>query len=93
MVNGREYAQIGNRQYTQHAVDRMQPSGLGAPAGTVGAGRNISPNIVEDVISQGTPTTIIENGVTRTLYTSGNVKIITEDGGKTIVSILRVSTQ
>ena len=35
-VDGRQYAQIGHRLYSQHAVDRMQPSGLGSPAGTVG---------------------------------------------------------
>ena len=28
MVNGQEYAQVGNRLYTRHAVDRMQPSGM-----------------------------------------------------------------
>lgn len=43
---GREYAQVGDRLYTHHAVDRLQPSGLGAPAGATGAGRSISPNFV-----------------------------------------------
>lgn len=28
-IGGREYVQIGGRNYTHHAVDRMQPSGLG----------------------------------------------------------------
>lgn len=27
-VNGQEYARVGNRLYSRHAVDRMQPSGM-----------------------------------------------------------------
>ena len=27
-INGNEYAEIGNRLYTRHAVARMQPSGM-----------------------------------------------------------------
>lgn len=41
---GREDTQIGGRMYIRHVVDRLQPSGLGAPAGATGAGRSISPN-------------------------------------------------
>ncbi|HEU4963416.1 MAG TPA: hypothetical protein VFV52_06075 [Bacilli bacterium] len=35
-VNGREYAQIGERLYTHHAVDRMQPSGMRYSSNSVG---------------------------------------------------------
>lgn len=78
---GREYAQIGDRLYTQHAVDRMQPSGLGAPAGATSPGRSISPNIVEDVLgnSEGVPVKG-PNGEPRLSFTSGSVQVITEDG-------------
>jgi len=78
---GREYAQIGGRLYTQHAVDRMQPSGLGAPAGATSAGRSISPNFVEDVLgsSEGVPVKG-PNGEPRLSYTNGSVQVITEDG-------------
>jgi hypothetical protein len=92
-VNGREYAQIGNRQYSRHAVDRMQPSGLGTPVGADGPGRNVTPNMVEDVIANGTPTTTTVNGVPRTVYNGGNVSVVTENGGRTIVTILRNSSQ
>jgi RHS repeat-associated protein len=88
-VNGRVYAQIGNRLYTRHAVDRMQPSGLGAPAGSVGAGRNVTPNMVEEVIATGTSTHEITGGVQRTVYTSGNVSVVTENEGNIVVTILR----
>jgi hypothetical protein len=76
---GREYAQIGDRLYTRHAVDRLQPSGLGAPAGATGAGRSISPNFVEDVLSstKGVPVKG-PNGEARLSFTSGTVQVITE---------------
>lgn len=67
-IDGRQYAQIGDRLYSQHAVDRMQPSGLGSPAGTTGPGRNITPNMVEHTIKTGTSETTVSNGVTRTVY-------------------------
>ena len=85
---GREYAQVGDRLYTQHAVDRMQPSGLGAPAGATDAGRSISPNFVEDVIQSGTPSQSVVDGVTRTIYSAGTVQVVTENGGQIVVKVL-----
>ncbi|NYG58762.1 uncharacterized protein (DUF2384 family) [Nocardioides daedukensis] len=77
---GREYAQVGDRLYTRHAVDRMQPSGLGAPAGAPGPGRSISPNYIEDVLtgSRGVPVKG-PNGEPRLSFTSGTVQVITEN--------------
>lgn len=69
----------------------MQPSGLGAPAGSIGAGRNISPNIVEEVIKNGEKTEVIVNGVKRTVYWSGEVGVVTENKAKVVVTILRRS--
>jgi len=50
---GREYAVVGGRRYTHHAVDRLQPSGLGRPAASVSnnAGRSVAPRYIEDVLS------------------------------------------
>ena len=84
---GTQYAQIGERLWTQHAVDRMQPGGLGAPAGQIGAGRSIAPNFVEDVIRTGDTTQAIVNGVTRTIHTSGTVQVVTEQGGRIVVTV------
>ena len=92
-VEGRQYAQIGDRLYSQHAVDRMQPSGLGSPAGTSGPGRNVTPNMVEHVINNGTPQNSVVNGITRTTYWSGDVGVVTENNGNVIVTILRRSGQ
>jgi hypothetical protein len=77
---GRDYAQIGDRLYTRHAVDRLQPSGHGAPAGATGAGRSISSNVVEDVLTsaRGVPVKG-PNGEAGLSFTSGTVQVITED--------------
>jgi len=61
VVNGEEYAKIGERLFTRHAVERMAPSGLGKAAGGV-VGRSISPNFVEEVISRGIATNFYKDG-------------------------------
>jgi hypothetical protein len=80
-VGGREYAQIGGRLYTQHAVERMMPSGLS------GYGRSIAPAYVEEAIRTGTTTTQVVDGVTRTIHSSGTLRVVTEDGGRIIVTV------
>tara|TARA_R110001583_G_scaffold178739_1_gene334750 strand:- start:1006 stop:1221 length:216 start_codon:yes stop_codon:yes gene_type:complete len=71
----------------------MQPSGLGAPIGASGPGRNVPPSMVEEVIAGGTQKITTVNGVNRTIYTSGNVSVVTENEGKTIITILRNSSE
>lgn len=71
----------------------MQPSGLRTPAGADGPGRNVTPNMVEDVIAGGTQATATVNGTLRTSYTSGNVRVWAEDGGRTVVTIMRIGSQ
>lgn len=84
---GTQYVQIGERLWTQHAVDRMKPGGLGAPAGQIGAGRSIAPNFVEDGIRTGDTTQAIVNGVTRTILTSETVQVVTKQGGRIVVTV------
>ncbi|MGN6040081.1 DUF637 domain-containing protein [Serratia marcescens] len=90
-VDGRQYARIGDRLYSQHAVDRMQPTSLGSPAGTIGPGKTISPNIVEHVIKTGITETSISNGIQRTIYRAGDIGVVTENNGNIIITILRRS--
>ncbi len=71
----------------------MQPSGLGVPAGELSPGSNISPDIVNEVISSGQPTYVVIDGVSRTVYWSGNVGVITENDGNLVVTILRRGNQ
>lgn len=81
LVAGREYAQIGGRLYTRHAVERMMPRGLTT------LGRSLSPNMVEDIIRYSKPTEVVVDGVTRQIYRSGSTEIVTEQGGKLIVTV------
>jgi len=79
---GKEYAQIGERLYTRHAVERMMPSGL------EGLGRSMSPNLVEDVIRNGTMTTeVMKNGIERQIFRSGSAEVVTEQSAKIVVTV------
>ncbi len=97
-VNGQDYAQVGNRLYSEHAVNRMQPgrrrhssSGQtgGLPeiyqAGTHGDfGRGVAPQYVEDAISSATPI-LQENG--NFSYKSGSLQVITNQQGMVVTII------
>jgi RHS repeat-associated protein len=103
-VEGKEYAKVGDRLYTKHAVDRMQPSGMRysseSAGGKVGAsrlyeagqqdyGRSISPNYVENVISNGELVdSPIVNGIQRQVWRSGSVEVVTEENGKLVVTVM-----
>jgi hypothetical protein len=80
-VDGNDYADVGGRLYTRHAVDRMQPSGLGKVAGGV-QGRSISPNFVNDVLEHPESVDPVKGplGQSRLSYVSGSVQVITENG-------------
>jgi hypothetical protein len=79
IINGKEYAKIGGRLFTQHAIERMMPSGLSS------YGRSFAPQFVEDVILSVKPQTILVNGIQRQVYVSGTVEIITE--GKVVITV------
>ncbi len=86
-IKGNTYAQIGDRYYTRHAVDRMQPSGLGASAGTIGKGHSFPPVFVEDVIRNGVKRTVVRDGVSRVVHFSGTAEVVTEQNGKIVVTV------
>jgi tetratricopeptide (TPR) repeat protein len=85
VVNGREYARIGERLYTQHAVQRMMPSSL--TEGTLVEGRGISPTFVEDIIVRGATQSRIVDGVPRALHRLGPAEVVTENGGRLVISV------
>ncbi|MCT4565098.1 MAG: hypothetical protein N4A68_12410 [Maledivibacter sp.] len=100
-IDGREYAKIGDKYYTRHAVDRMQPSGMrysSTTDGRVGAsriydvetidyGRSISPTYVDDVLKNGTLIdTQTVDGVVRQVWESGSVQVVTE--GDIVITIM-----
>lgn len=97
-VDGQEYAQVGTRLYSEHAVNRMQPGRRrhsskgqteGLPeiyqAGTHGDfGRSVAPQYVEDAISSAKPVTQ-QNG--NLSYTSGSLQVITNQRGAMVTII------
>jgi hypothetical protein len=88
-VDGRQYAQIGGRLYTEHAVIRFLPSGRRTvadlpTASKEGGGyaydpkaRSISPNHVEFVITSGHKTFTVEKGEERTIHRAGDLMVVT----------------
>ena len=80
-VEGREYAQVGDRLFTRHAVDRMTPSGLGTAAGGA-KGRSVSPNFIEDVLTSPKSSRISmkgPDGEARVSHQLGTLQVITEN--------------
>lgn len=69
----------------------MQPLSLGSPAGTIGSGRNISPNIVEITIKEGVKSEKMVYGVNRNIYQLGDVRVVTENNDNIIISVIRAS--
>lgn len=76
-----------NGVWTRLALDRMQPSGLGSPPGQIGPRRSIAPNFIDDVIMTGDTPIAVIIGVTRTTHTSGTVQVVTEQGGRIVVTV------
>ena len=89
IVNGHQCAVVGDRLYSKHAVDRMQPSGnrFGPNIYQAGGdyGRSIAPNYVEDVIKSSTRVYQPETG--NYVYSSGTVKVIVNPEG-VVVTIM-----
>lgn len=85
LVNGREYAKIGERLYTRHAVEHMMPKGLNI--GSAVEGRGISPTFVEDTILRGAKYVETRHGIQRTIHRLGTAEIITEQNGKIVVTV------
>ncbi len=89
IIAGREYAKVGERLYARHAVERTLPSNLGRAAGMTGeeGGRSFPPAFVEDVIQRGSQTRAVKDGVERTIHTLGDAQVVTEQGGRIVISV------
>lgn len=96
-IGPREYAKIGNRLYTRHAVDYFQPSGRrtignvpvaeGEGGGFLSNGRGVPPIYVEEAILRGATRVQFKDGVHRTVHTFGDLEVVTEDNGRIVVTI------
>ena len=86
-MDGHRYAKVGDRPYSKHAVDRMQPSGNrfgpNIYQGINGSnyGRSIAPQYVEYIIAT-TKSQPQDNG--NLSYQSGTIQIITNQQGAVV---------
>ncbi|MDR2168481.1 MAG: hypothetical protein LBE35_11645 [Clostridiales bacterium] len=89
VVNGKIYAKVGERLYTKHAVDRMQPSrrrfGVNvelAGGGRGNYGRSIAPHYIEMVILS---TKAVYNPEKETYsHSSGSIEVILNADGAVV---------
>ena len=94
-VDGQVYAKVGERLYSRHAVNRMQPSlnryrNLEDRANNIEIasyrrneyGRSISPTYIEYVINESIPE--IEEGTEMRIHTLGNVQVVLNPKGHVV---------
>jgi hypothetical protein len=97
--NGRLYAKIGERLYTEHAVERFLPSGRR----TIGnvpisdreggghtyhrAARSISPFYVELAITNGSKKWIVEKTELRTIHRFGDLEVVTTRDDSVVITV------
>lgn len=99
-LRGIEYAQIGNRLYTEHVVTRFLPSGrrtIGNVRVANGEGggysfdpnaRSISPNNIEHTIRFGSKLFTMEKGEARTVHTAGDLTVVTTRDEKIVITAI-----
>jgi hypothetical protein len=99
-LNGVEYAQIGNRLYTEHVVSRFLPSGRrtigNVPVAKAEGGgysfdpnaRSISPNNIEHTIKFGSKVFTTEKGEQRTVHTAGDLTVVTTRDEKIVITAI-----
>jgi hypothetical protein len=97
--NGREYAQIGARLYTEHAVQAFMPSGRRTithvpRANNEGGGysydenaRSIPPTFVEETIRRGIKEFVTEGGELRTVHTLSTIMVVTTRDDKIVITV------
>jgi hypothetical protein len=87
-INGKEYAKIGDKLYTRHAIERMVPKGYGSSFVMGVEGRGVPISVVEDVIANGSITErrVVE-GAERVTKTIGQVGVVLENND-TVITVL-----
>jgi hypothetical protein len=81
IINGEEFAIVGNRRYSKEAVEQAVPGQFGLP-----------PMVVEDVIQNGTSFTKVEKGITQTVFDKDrrSLRVVTEDNGRIVRTLSKV---
>jgi hypothetical protein len=89
IIDGKEYAKVGDWLYTRHAVENLYPSKMGrAPGHTSNHDHlNLPPKYINDILSNKNTRfkEVTKNGVNRRLFQSGDIEIVTE--GNIVVTV------
>ncbi|MCS3799154.1 deaminase domain-containing protein [Niastella sp. OAS944] len=88
VINGEEYAVVGNRYFSQEAVDAMAPVGFGAgKSGVVGQG--VSARTVEGIIQ--TEKEIVDGA--KSYFDNFDVIVVTEQNGSIVRGVYKITDQ
>lgn len=85
-----DYALVGGRRYSRHAIDNMMPSGFGqgvAMSDSGDKGLGISPRIVEETIRNGIKEASNDGDAQKLNYKLGNVLITVGVSDGRIISV------
>jgi hypothetical protein len=81
IINGEEFAIVGNRYFSKSAIESMIPNGLG--------GSGIPPSVIDDIVTNGEKA--VFNG--KSYNSSLDAVIMTESNGTIVKSITKVSNR
>jgi TANFOR domain-containing protein len=88
VINGEEYAVVGNRYYSHEAVDAMTPVGYGAgKSGVVAQG--VNPRTVEGIIQ--TEKEVADGA--KSYFDNFDVIVVTEDNGSIVRGVYKITEQ
>ncbi len=65
----------------------MTPKGFGTASGGCES-RGIPTCVVEDVIKNGKLSEVVRDGIVRSIYENNGIKVITEESGKIVISVI-----
>jgi hypothetical protein len=85
-----EYAVVGGRKYSRHAIDNMMPSGFGrgpAMSDPWDRGFGVSPRIVEEAIRNGSPEHNSDGDSSKMNYRLGNVLVTVGNSDGRVISV------
>lgn len=79
VINGEEFAIVGNRYYSKAAVEAAVPSQF-----------NLPPSVIEEAIISGKTFGKVENGVNQNVFDYDNLRIVTEGDGSIVRTVSKV---
>lgn len=86
VINGEEFAIVGNKYYSREAIDAVAPSGLGKGGGGV-VGQGVPKKVVDDALENGE----IAVSSSKTYHSTLDVVVVTEGNGSIVRSVSKTT--